>query len=389
MSDQGDLSKHLFLTGEQSWESAESRSMIPPLYATSNFQYDSVAGMRAALDDEVHSQLYTRGNNPTVRVLRAKLAALENTEDALIFGSGVAAIAAGVLSQVNAGDHIVCVRNPYSWTSWLLEKWLPRFGVSHTFVDGRDPSNFETASKENTRLYILESPNSFTFDLQDLEAVSSIARSRSITTLADNSYCSPLYQKPADLGIDLVAHSASKYLNGHGDVVAGALCGPKSVMDSVFGNEFQGLGGIVAPHDAWLILRGLRTLELRMERVASTAEKLVEWLLADSRIRQVYYPWHSSHPQFELAQKQMKRGSGQFTVELDTDAPMLTENFCDSLQQFRLAVSWGGFESLVIPAIAKSGSTLPPGTVRFYNGLEDLALLQADLDQALTRAFSR
>ena len=389
MSDQEDLSEHLFLTGEESWESTESRSMIPPLYATSNFQYDSVAGMRAALDDEVHSQLYTRGNNPTVKVLRAKLAALENTEDALVFGSGVAAISAGVLSQVNAGDHIVCVRSPYSWTTWLLEKWLPRFGVSHTFVDGRDPSNFEAATRETTTLYLLESPNSFTFDLQDLKAVAAIARSRSIRTLADNSYCSPLYQKPADLGIDLVAHSASKYLNGHGDVVAGALCGPKSIMDSVFSNEFQGLGGIVAPHDAWLILRGLRTLELRMERVASTAESLVEWLIADPRIRQVHYPWHASHPQFELAQKQMKRGAGQFTVELDTDDTALTETFCDSLRLFRLAVSWGGFESLVIPAIAKSGTTLPPGIVRFYNGLEDPETLRADLDQALTRAFNR
>ena len=202
-------------------------AVAPPVIQTSIFCFDSVADMRARMRDEYGEHCYTRGNNPTVEILRRKIAALEGAEDCLVFSSGAGAISAAVVACVAAGDHVVCVHKPYSWTHKLLVQLLPRFGVRCTFVDGTDVANIEAALEPNTRLIVLESPNSLTFELQDLAAVARLARERGILTLCDNSYASPLNQSPIALGIDLVAHSATKYLNGHSDVVAGALCGRK------------------------------------------------------------------------------------------------------------------------------------------------------------------
>jgi len=369
--------------GHEDPYAAEGQAVIPPIYQTANFRFPNTASLRRALSDEYGSHLYTRGNNPTTELLRQKLAALEGAEDALVFASGVAAVSAAVLSTVKSGDHVVCVRDPYPWTAWLLRDWLPRFGVTHSFVDGTSVSAFQEAFQPNTRLVMLESPNSFWFDLQDLEAIAALAGAIDCATVVDNSYASPLLQNPLAMGIDLVVHSASKYLNGHGDLVAGVVCGSSKRIRKMYREEFQGLGGILAPHEAWLMLRGLRTLGIRMERIGKTASILVERLALDPRVHRVHYPFHPSHPQHALALRQMKGPSGQFSIELATEDPTITEAFCDALRHFQLAVSWGGFESLVIPAIAKSADHPSPALVRFCAGLEHPDTLWADLLQAL------
>ncbi|MCC6541999.1 MAG: aminotransferase class I/II-fold pyridoxal phosphate-dependent enzyme [Flavobacteriales bacterium] len=365
-------------------------AVVPPVVQSGNFAYTTVAAMRAIVQQEMEKPLYTRGANPTVAILRKKIAALEHAEDALIFSSGSAAIAAAVMSFVKAGDHIVCVNKPYSWTKKLLVELLARFNVDHTFVMGIDPEDYRRATRPNTTLFITESPNSLTFELQDLRAVGAIARERGIITLCDNSFNSPLFQNPIDLGIDLVAHSATKYLNGHSDVVAGVLAGSKAHMRQVMSKEFMTLGAVPSPHDAWLLMRGLRTLELRMHRSADSAALVANHLEAHPRIKRVYWPGLASHPQHALARQQMKRVAGLMTIELDAPDEAGVERFCDGLQRFLIAVSWGGYESLQWPVCALKGPSgyytdLPFTLVRLYIGLEDPQLLIADLDQALAR----
>lgn len=365
------------------------RAATPPLIQSSNFAFDSTAQMRASLAHEMDVPFYTRGHNPTVAILRQKLAALEGAEECLVFASGSAAIAAGVLSSVRAGDHIVCVQKPYSWTNKLLTQFLPRFGVSATFVDGSDPDNYRRAIRPNTRLFLLESPNSMTFELQDIAAVVAIAREHGIATGIDNSYATPLNQQPIAMGVDMVFHSASKYLNGHSDVVAGVLCCTRARAEQIFASEFMTLGGVLSPHDAWLMLRGLRTLPLRMKQVAETTPQVVAFVEAHPLVERVYYPFSPSHPQYDLARRQMQAPAGQFSIQLRASSIEAVDHFCDSLRYFLLACSWGGYESLIFPistlyTSANYGeTTLPWNLIRFYTGLEAAETLIADLDQAL------
>lgn len=368
-------------------------AVTPPIYETSNFAFGSVAAMRAAGQDELANAFYTRGNNPTVEILRRKLAALEGTEDALVFGSGAAAMAAAVLAAVRAGDHVVCVQKPYAWTRVLVRDWLPRFGVEVSFVDGADLAAVEAALTPRTKLIVLESPNSLTLELQDLAAIAAIARPRGIRTLCDNSYASPLLQRPADLGIDLVMHSATKYLNGHSDVVAGVVCGPAGMIREIFRGPYMTFGAIIGPFEAWLMLRGLRTLGVRMQRVQQSTAQVIEFLQRHPKIARVYYPGSPGDPQRELAQRQMKGGSGILSIEVAAHDLAGVERFCDSLKMFLLAVSWGGHESLAWPvAVAIRGGSaesnrtgLPWKLVRLSIGLEEPEDLIADLDQALGR----
>jgi cystathionine beta-lyase len=387
-----DTKRLSFILNHLAEERAGYRGAVtPPIYETSNFAFGSVAAMREAGQDELANAFYTRGNNPTVEILRRKLAALEGTEDALVFGSGAAAMAAAVLASVRAGDHVVCVQKPYAWTRVLVRDWLPRFGVEVSFMDGAYLPAVEAALNPRTKMIVLESPNSLTLEMQDLTAISAIARPRGIRTLCDNSYASPLLQRPAELGIDLVMHSATKYLNGHSDVVAGVVCGPASMIREIFRGPYMTFGAIIGPFEAWLMLRGLRTLGVRMQRVQQSTARIVEFLERHPRIARVYYPGSASDPQRELARRQMQGGSGILSIEVAADDLSGVERFCDSLKLFLLAVSWGGHESLAWPvAVAIRGGSaesnrtgLPWNLVRLSIGLEDPEDLIADLDQAL------
>ena len=217
-------------------------AVAPPIIQTSNFAYPTVDEFAAAVANEKNEPIYTRGNNPTVDMLCKKMAALEGAEDCLMVGSGAAAITNSVVSQVSAGDHIICVKDPYSWANHLMSKILTRFDVQTTFIDGTKIENFENACTERTRLIYLESPNTWTFELQDLKAIADLAKQKKITTAIDNSYCTALCQRPIDLGIDMVIYSATKYYNGHSDVVAGAICGSEEKITNIFHNEFMYFG---------------------------------------------------------------------------------------------------------------------------------------------------
>jgi cystathionine beta-lyase/cystathionine gamma-synthase len=217
-------------------------AVAPPIIQTSNFTFKTIDDFRQALSDEFGATLYSRGHNPTLNILRKKLAALDNAEDALVFSSGIAAISVPILALLQQGDHIVSVENPYSWTIKLFKSFLPKFGITTTFIDGSALQNFKDAIRPETKLIYLESPNTFSYELQDLKAVADIAKAKNIITMADNSYCSPYFQKPIDFGIDLVAQSATKYIGGHSDVVAGVLSGSTELISRIFNHEFMNIG---------------------------------------------------------------------------------------------------------------------------------------------------
>jgi cystathionine beta-lyase/cystathionine gamma-synthase len=364
------------------------RAIAPPIIQTSNFAFKTVDAFRKSFEDEYATWLYSRGRNPTVDILRKKLAALDGAEDCLVFNSGAAAIFAAVLANVKSGDHIVSVRNPYTWAQRTFEVILPRFGVTHTYVDGTSVDNFKNAIQNNTTLIYLESPNSWNFELQDLKAVADLARQHNIVTICDNSYCTPLYQQPIRLGIDLVLQSATKYIGGHSDVIAGVLCGGSGMIERIFNSEYMNIGSGIQPFNAWLLVRGLRTLPMRLERITKTTALIVEYLKQHVNVEQVYFPFDPEFPQYALARKQMKNACGLLSFVLKAGTVEAVENFCESLRHFFMAVSWGGHESLIIPRCAgmKRGDFNAKNPehrmIRMYVGLEDADYLVKDLEQA-------
>lgn len=382
-----DLSDILTHLGEE--RSEYFNAVAPPVMQSSNFVFPDLAYFRRAFSDELQHHVYTRGNNPTVEILRKKLAALEGTEDALVFSSGAGAIAAAVIGNVAAGDHVVCQRAPYSWTTALLKKLLTRFGVSHTFVDGTDIENIKAAIQENTKVLYLESPNTLTFECQDLAACADLAKPLGIVTIIDNSYASPIFQNPAAFGIDIVVHSGTKYLNGHSDVVVGVLCTSKEMVRKLFESELMTLGGVLGPHDAALVIRGLRTLPLRVQRSDESAQAIIAKLEKHPKVAKIWYPFHESFPQLALARKQMRGCGGLFSVTFKSDSFEQMEAFVHRIQRFLMAVSWGGHESLMMPTIGfynipgRENPPIPWTFVRFYIGLEDPDWLWEDLEQAL------
>ncbi len=368
-----------------------AKDNTPPLHLTSSFHFESVEDMRAHLRREMETPFYTRGYNPTVAELRQKLATLEATEDALVFSSGSAAVAMAVMSSVKAGDHIVCVNKPYSWTKHLLDVYLRRFGIETTFVHGDGPEHFERAIQPNTRLFYLESPNSMTFEMQDIRAISEIAKAHQIIVAIDNSYASPVFQQPAKLGADLIIHSATKYLNGHHDVVAGVVCGSRKLIRQMMKEEFMTLGAIISPHDAWMILRGLRTLELRMQKHHENGQAIANYLDKHPKVNRVNYPFLPSNPQYNLAKQQMTGAGGLLSIELKTTELAAVERFCNQLKHFVMGPSWGGYESIQFPACVLydaenyNTTTLPFTLVRLFTGLEEVETLINDLNEALEK----
>ncbi|MGN8069636.1 trans-sulfuration enzyme family protein [Mucilaginibacter sp. 22184] len=366
-------------------------AVSPPIIQSSNFTFNTVTALRQAMADEFDTNLYSRGQNPTLSILRKKLAALDGADDALIFSSGIGAISVPLLALLKSGDHIVAVESPYSWTIKLFKELLPKFGINTTFIDGTVYENFETAVTPQTRLIFLESPNTFSYELQDIKKVAAFARSRGIISMIDNSYCSPIYQQPINMGIDLVAQSATKYIGGHSDVVAGVLTGSKELIRHIFDHEFMNLGPAISPHSAWLLLRGLRTLPLRLQRSFESTGIITQWLQNQEHIQQVIWPFSAGFKQTQLAHEQMQGCGGLFSFSLKNSSFKKIEAFCNNLQHILLAVSWGGHESLILPSIASISEQEYEATderlqlIRMYVGLEDTEYLIQDLKQALAK----
>lgn len=362
-------------------------AVSPPIVQTSNFAFKKVADLRQAFADEYSSWLYSRGLNPTVEILRKKLAALDGAEDCLVFNSGAAAIFAAVLANVKSGDHIVSVDKPYTWAQKMFNDILPRFNVSVTYIDGTSIENFERAILPNTTVIYLESPNSWEYQLQDLAAVAELAKAEGIVTICDNSYCTPLYQRPIELGIDLSLQSATKYISGHSDVVAGVLSGSKAMLQKIFNSEYLNIGSGIQPFNAWLLIRGLRTLPMRLAHVSKTTAQVAAWLKAHPLVEEMIFPFDESFPQYELAKKQMSGACGLLTIVLKASSIDQIERFCESLQHIMMAVSWGGHESLIIPKCAgiQPGQFIAASRehrmLRLYVGQEDAAYIIQDLER--------
>lgn len=364
-------------------------AIAPPIIQTSNFKFNTVDDFRNALADEYQGNLYSRGFNPTIDILRKKLAALDGAEDALVFGSGIAAVTVPVLALLKAGDEVICVENPYSWTIKLYQDFLAKFGVTTTFVDGSNTDAIAQAITPKTRLIYLESPNTFSFEVQDLTAIAKIAKAQNIITMIDNSYCSPLNQQPIAHGIDLVVQSATKYLAGHSDVLAGVVTGRKELIKQIFEKEYMTIGAAMSPQNAWLLLRSLRTLPIRMEKITANANKVIAYLEQHPKVETVLHPFSKNSKQLHLAKKQMKACGGLFSIRLKHSSVEKIETFCNNLKHILMAVSWGGYESLIIPACAGvSKADFDPKNerhtlIRIYIGLEEPEYLIRDLEQAI------
>ena len=366
-------------------------AISPPIIQTSNFAFNKVSDLTRAFEDEMGGYLYSRGINPTVDILRKKLAALDGAEDCLVFNSGAAAIFAGVLANVKSGDHIVSVRAPYTWAQRMFDVILPRFGVTTTYIDGKKIENWEQATKDNTTLYYLESPNSWDFALQPIKEVAVLAKSKGITSFIDNSYCTPIYQNVIEMGIDMTMQTATKYISGHSDTLGGVLSGTKAMMKKIFDSEYLNIGSGIQPFNAWLLIRGLRTLPARLERITKTSIEVLKFLKQHPQIESVIFPFDESFPQYQLAKQQMTGACGLMTMVLKTRKRDDIVKFCEKLQHIMMAVSWGGHESLVIPKCSGVPiSEFNPDNkehryVRLYVGLEDVDYLIKDLDQAFQK----
>ncbi|WP_442596490.1 trans-sulfuration enzyme family protein [Parapusillimonas sp. JC17] len=370
---------------------ATDSSVVAPIHYSATFRADTPEGFAEMANTPRHPGFYSRYGNPVHKRVEAVIAALEGTETALLMASGMGAISTTVLGLVKQGDHVIAQRRHYMSTSKLFEEVLPRFGVTSTFVDQTDLDALSTAIRPETRLIMVETPVNPTLTLTDLEAVATLARARDILTIADNTFASPLNQKPHDLGIDIVVHSATKYFGGHHDITAGAVCCSEALAERIWSMHVT-LGSVLSPMDAWLLLRGLRTLSLRMERINANALALAQWLETHPLVERVYYPGLASHPQHELARRQMT-GFGAVIAFSLKGGFQAGSRFVSALQLATHAVSLGGVETLAVHTAAMWAGTMTeaqmisagiePNFIRMSVGVEHIDDLKADLAQAL------
>jgi len=369
-------------------------AVVPPIFQNSLFTFNSWEEISEAFEDKTNSFIYARGNNPTVNVAQEKIAQLAGGERALLFGSGMAAISAAVLHCIEKDAHIIAIKNLYGPANNLLHNYLKdKMNISITFVSGEEITEFEGAIQENTKLIYLESPSSGIFSIQDIKAVTALAKNHNIKTMIDNTWATPYFQKPIEMGIDLEVHSCSKYIGGHSDVVAGVIIGNNEQVNQIFRKEYEWIGGRIAPMDAWLITRSLRTLGLRLKAHQASAIQIANYLEQHHKVAKVNYPGLKSYDQYQLAQEQMSGATGLLSFRLKTDELEQIKRFFNGLQLFQIGVSWGGHESLIYALAISYMKELTPeqfeatglvyGDMRISVGLEHVDDLMADLNQAL------
>lgn len=374
----------------------EYGALATPIYQTSTFIFDSAeqGGRRFALEEDGY--IYTRLGNPTSTQVEDKLANLENAEAAVAMGSGMGAITSVIWAIVKGGDHIVAAKTLYGCTFAFLNHGLPKFGVEVTFVDTSDPENVRNAMKENTKVVYLESPANPNMLISDIEEISKIAHEKEgCMVVVDNTYCTPYIQRPIDIGADVVVHSATKYLNGHGDVIAGFAAGTQEFINQVRLVGIKDMtGSVISPFDSYLINRGMKTLEIRMEKHCQNAQRVAEFLEGHPAVVSIAYPGLKSFPQYELAKKQMSLPGAMiaFEVKGGLEAGRILMN---SVELCSLAVSLGDTETLIQHPASMTHSPYTPeeraasgiseGLVRLSVGLEDAGDIIDDLKQALDK----
>ena len=376
------------------WKKNDAGALATPIYQTSTFIFDSAeqGGRRFALEEEGY--IYSRLGNPTTSVLEEKIAMLEGGDSAVAFSSGMGAITSVLWTALKAGDHVIASKTLYGCTFAFLSHGLTRYGVEVSFVDTSDPTNVEKAMKSNTKVVYLETPANPNMNITDLEGISKIAhKNEGCLVVVDNTYCSPYIQRPLELGVDVVVHSATKYLNGHGDVVAGLAVGSKEFMTDLklFGLKDM-TGAVISPFDAFLIIRGMKTLSIRMEKHSENAIKVAEFLENHPAVDKVYYPGLKSFPQYELAKKQMKLPGAMIAFELKGGIDE-GRKLMNNVKLCSLAVSLGDTETLIQHPASMTHSPYTPEEraesgisdtlVRLSIGLEDVEDIINDLKSVL------
>lgn len=356
-------------------------AIVPPIYQNTLFvQPTEVNGVTG------NGYIYTRVSNPTTDVAERKIAALEGADGALCFSAGMAAISSAIMHFVRANCHVVLVGTAYGPTMHFIKDYLSdRMGVTHTLVVGSDVAEIEAAIRPETKLIYLESPSSGVFLMQDLDRVAEIARARGIGTVIDNTYATPLHQQPLKHGIDISVHTASKYLGGHSDIIAGALAANYEIIKSIQSNERELYGSVMDPHQAWLLIRGIRTLPVRIRQHEASGKKVAAFLEKHPKVKKVFYPGSETYGQKELFEKYLTGTNGLISfVPCGNDEEVAA--FMGRLHMFQRGVSWGGFESLVTPigwSEEAESYGVPKNLVRIHVGLEDADTLIADLNAAL------
>src|SRR5579862_176331 len=368
--------------------------VAPPIYQTSTFEVtDNDEQVRITNTD----RYYTRWGNPTITLAEQTLAALEGTEAARVFASGMGAITTTILALLKSGDHIVAQRDIYGGVTKFLSQWLPKLGIETTFVDTNDYEQQTRAIQPNTRMLYLESPTNPALRVVDMKKTAALARQRGLISMVDSTFGTPINQHPAEFGIDLVMHSGTKYLSGHADLTCGVVCGSRELMDRLWETRTT-LGNCMDPHAAWLLIRGLKTLAVRVARQNENALRIAEFLAGNKKVRRVHYPFLTSHPQQTIARQQMSGGSGMVTFEGDgtgDDARRVSE----AMHLFTLATSLGSVESLVsipvltshamISAKQREEMGVTEQMVRLSVGIENVDDLIADLEHALEAISAR
>lgn len=377
----------------------KTKAVVAPIYQTSTYFADeNLDEYVAAATEPKHPEFYHRHGNPTNSQAAAVVAQLEKKEDALVLATGMAAISTAILAIVKAGDHIVAQNAHYSGATLFLKEFLSEYGVTITHVDQTNNQAFADAIQPNTKLIYLETPSNPNLDITDLEYVGQLGKEKGITTMVDNTFASPINQIPAEYGIDVILHSATKYLGGHSDLTAGVICGSKDFIQKAWRRSIT-LGATLSPFDSWLLLRGLKTLSLRVRQINENALALAEWLEKNPAIKKVGYTGLKSHPQHDLASKQMKGHTGMLCIEVDgKDEAHEFKNaqtILNNLQIFANAASLGGVESLVVhPAsmwgshhssTQKKVSGITRGMLRISVGIEHIDDIIADWAQAIEK----
>jgi methionine-gamma-lyase len=376
-------------------DKAHKGSLTTPLYQTSTFSFESAKQGEQRFSGEEAGPIYSRLGNPTVHVLEERMTMLENGKGALAFGSGMAAVSTVLVHLTKTGDHILCTRGIYGCTFGLLSMMEEKYNITHDLIRMATEEEIEKAIKPETVCIYVETPINPTMELVDLHAVVNVAKRHGLKVVVDNTFSSPYLQNPLTIGVDFVLHSATKYINGHGDVIAGLLVGnDKEEMDNIRKSVQKDYGGIISPFDAWLLIRGLKTLPVRMERHTSNAEKLLTYLKSHPLVEKVFYPFDKDNPQYEIAKRQMSAGGGliSFTIKGGREE---AQHFMDSLSLIKIAVSLGDAETLIQHPATMTHSVVPEqnrlsmgitdSLLRLSVGLENADDLLADLAGAFEK----
>ncbi|TMO42904.1 MULTISPECIES: methionine gamma-lyase [unclassified Pseudoalteromonas] len=368
-------------------------ALSAPLYQTSTFSFANAAQGAARFAGEEQGFIYTRLGNPTTQELEQKVAQLENCEAAAATATGMGAVSASVLSFLQQGDHLVASSALYGCTFAFFAHMLPRFGIEVTFVDMTNEAELRGAVKANSKMIFAETPINPTMAVLDLSLIADVAKQHQLISVIDNTFLTPLLQQPTSFGIDIVVHSATKYLNGHGDVVAGLVCGTEEHINLIKMTVLKDIGATISPHDAWLINRGLKTLAVRMERHCASAQIVAEYLEQHPLVSQVYYPGLKSHPGHKFIGSQMEAAGGVIAFEIKGSLED-GETFINNTQLCTLAVSLGDAETLIQHPASMTHSPYSPeeraaagisdGLIRLSVGLEDVNDIINDLKTAFT-----